>query len=762
MPTSLLDHERYRMSEAMTSDAPLPIPAAAATDAELREVALSRAEYAQAVAIIGRYPTRVELGMIGALWSEHCGYKHSRPLFGMFPTTGPRVLQGPGENAGVVDIGDGLALALKMESHNHPSAVEPYQGAATGVGGIVRDIFTMGARPVAILDALRFGPLDEARNRYLFGGVVAGIGGYGNALGVPTVGGEINVHPAYRGNPLVNAMCVGIAPHDKVTRASAGEPGNVLLLVGAATGRDGIHGATFASGDLDAAAMERRPAVQVGNPFLEKLLLEACLELLDTDDVVGMQDLGAAGITSSAVECAGRAGAGVEIDVAKVARRERGMSAYEVMLSESQERMLVIVRPEAVTRVRERFARWELHADAIGVVTGDGRVRVREDGALVADLPTALLTEGCPTYTPPAAEDPATVARRAFDPTTVPDLEPVEVAATLVRLLSHPDIASKRPVWETYDATIGTNTVAGPGAADAAVLRVRGTRRGIALTTDCNARYCALDPYVGAMLAVAEAARNLACVGAEPVAVTDCLNFGNPERPAIYFQLREAVRGLGDACRALGIPVVSGNVSLYNDGVAGAILPTPIVGMAGVLDEIAARVGMAFPPESTLVLLGPPGATTGASIYLAVLHDTEAGAPPALDLAAEAAVQACARAAIRGGHVRAAHDLAEGGLAVALAEGCMAGGVGCEVDLPRELARAASGRVDALLFGEAASRIVLAVAPEELPVIESLADEAGVPLAILGRTTAQPQFAIRGMLSVPLRNLSSAWENALA
>jgi phosphoribosylformylglycinamidine synthase len=700
--------------------------------------------------------------MIGALWSEHCGYKHSRPLFTMFPTTGPRVLQGPGENAGVVDIGDGLALALKMESHNHPSAVEPYQGAATGVGGIVRDIFTMGARPIAILDALRFGPLDEPRNRYLFAGVVAGIGGYGNSLGIPTVGGEINVHPSYRGNPLVNAMCVGIAPHARVTRASAGEPGNILLLVGAATGRDGIHGATFASGDLDEAAMERRPAVQVGNPFLEKLLMEACLELLETDDVVGMQDLGAAGITSSAVECAGRAGTGIEIEVRTIARRERGMTAYDVMLSESQERMLVIVKPEAVQRVRDRFARWELHADAVGVVTDDGRVRIRDGGTLVVDVPTHLLTEGCPTYTPPAIESAETIERRAFDPLTVPDIAPVDVVAALTRLLSHPDIASKRPVWETYDHTIGTNTVLGPGAGDAAVLRVRGTRRGVALTTDCNARYCGLDPYLGGMHAVAEAARNLACVGAEPVAVTDCLNFGNPERPEIYFQLREAVRGLADACRALAVPVVSGNVSLYNDGIAGAILPTPIVGMAGVLDDIDRRVGMAFPPDATLLLLGPAMTTTGASLYLATIRGAEMGAPPALDLAVEAAVQECVRRAIRAGHVRAAHDLADGGLAVALAEACIAGGVGCEVDLPGALSAAVGGRLDTLLFGEAASRVILAVVPEAIGRIEEYAAALGLPVSIIGRTTEIRQFALRGIMNVPLHNLSTAWENALA
>ncbi len=747
---------------AETDDMHVSVPDAPATDAELREVALSRAEYAQAVEMLGRYPARVELGMIGALWSEHCGYKHSRPLFKMFPTTGPRVLQGPGENAGVVDIGDGLALALKMESHNHPSAVEPYQGAATGVGGIVRDIFTMGARPIAILDALRFGPLDEPRNRYLFGGVVAGIGGYGNSLGIPTVGGEINVHPSYRGNPLVNAMCVGIAPHERVTRASAGEPGNVLLLVGAATGRDGIHGATFASGDLDEAAMERRPAVQVGNPFLEKLLMEACLELLETDDVVGMQDLGAAGITSSAVECAGRAGTGIEIDVRKIARRERGMTAYEVMLSESQERMLVIVKPEAVERVRGRFARWELHADAIGSVTADGRVRIRDGDTLVVDVPTTLLTEGCPTYTPLAAESAETAERRAFDPRTASDIAPGDVVAALVQLLGHPDIASKRPVWETYDHTIGTSTVLGPGAGDAAVLRVRGTRRGVALTTDCNARYCGLDPYLGGMHAVAEAARNLACVGAEPVAVTDCLNFGNPERPEIYFQLREAVRGLADACRALAVPVVSGNVSLYNDGIAGAILPTPMVGMAGVLDDIDERVGMAFPPDATLLLLGPMTATTGASLYLATVRGTEAGAPPALDLAAEAAVQECARRAIRHGHVCAAHDLADGGLAVALAEGCIAGQVGCEVDVPDILATAVDGRLDALLFGEAASRVILAVAPEAIEPIKEGAAALGVPVHILGRTTETRQFVLRGIINLPLHDLTTAWENALA
>ena len=743
-----------------TDETTLKVPTEPATDAALREVALTRAEYDLAVARLGRYPAPVELGMIGALWSEHCGYKHSRPLFKMFPTTGPRVLQGPGENAGVVDIGDGLALAIKMESHNHPSAVEPYQGAATGVGGIVRDIFTMGAQPVAILNALRFGPLDEPRNRYLLGGVVAGIGGYGNALGVPTVGGEINIHASYRGSPLVNAMCVGIAPHDRITRGTAGAPGNVLLLVGAATGRDGIHGATFASGDLDEAAMARRPAVQVGNPFLEKLLMDACLELLGTDDVVGMQDLGAAGITCSAVECAGRAGAGIAIDTRKVARRERGMTAYEVMLSESQERMLVIVQPEAVGRVRERFARYELHADEIGHVTDNGRVRVYDGPELVVDVPTDLLIEA-PTYTPDAAEDPDIAARRAFDPRILPDVEAVAVAGVLERLLATPDIASKRPVYETYDSTIMTNTVIPPGGGDAAVLRVRGTGRGIALTTDCNARYCGLDPYLGAQHAVAEAARNLACVGAEPVAVTDCLNFGNPERPAIYYQLRECVRGLADACRALDVPVVSGNVSLYNDGIAGAVLPTPLVGMAGVLEHIEHRAGMAFPPGCTLLLLGAAEASLGASAYLAAMHGMDAGAPPPLDLSLEAAVHDATREAIRRGLVRAAHDCAEGGLAVALAEGCILGGSGCDIALPPTLVDAAGGRRDALLFGEAASRVVIAAEGDAAATITALAKERGVPVHPLGTTTATPQFAIRGLLTVPLSNLATPYQTAL-
>ena len=742
-------------------DVALPVPDAPATEAQLREVALSYAEYERAVTQLGRYPTWVELGMIGALWSEHCGYKHSRPLLKLFPTTGPRVLQGPGENAGVVDIGDGIALALKMESHNHPSAVEPYQGAATGVGGIVRDIFTMGAQPVAILDALRFGPLDDARNRYLFNGIVSGIGGYGNALGVPTVGGELNVHSSYSGNPLVNAMCVGIAPHGKLMRGTAGAPGNVLLLVGAATGRDGIHGATFASGDLDEAAMSRRPAVQVGNPFLEKLLMDACIALLDTDDVVGMQDCGAAGITSSAVECAGRSGAGITIDTRAVARREHGMTAYEVMLSESQERMLVIVPPEAVARVQARFARYELHADIIGNVTGDGRVKVYDGPALLVDLPTELLTDA-PTYTPEAIEDPDIAARRADTLHDLPDIEPTAVAATLEQLLALPDIASKRAVWEKYDHTIMTNTVSGPGGADAAVLRVRGTGRGIALTTDCNARYCGLDPYLGAQHAVAEAARNLACVGAEPVAVTDCLNFGNPERPAIYFQLREAVRGMADACRALGVPVVSGNVSLYNDGIAGAILPTPVVGMAGVLDRIEERAGIAFPPDCILLLLGAELATLGASAYLAAVHGKEAGAPPPLDLHLEGAVQATTREAIRRGLVQAAHDCAEGGLAVTLAEGCIAGGVGCEIILPNALIHATRGRRDALLFGEAASRVVLAVVGDNAATVMALAASHDVPVHVLGHTTALPQFSVHGLLNVPLTNLITPYETAFS
>ncbi|MHB0871779.1 MAG: phosphoribosylformylglycinamidine synthase subunit PurL, partial [Chloroflexota bacterium] len=549
----------------------------------LEEVALTPEEYDLIVAKLGREPNMVELGMFGAMWSEHCGYKNSRPVLRLFPTEGPRVLQGPGENAGAVDIGDGLAVVFKIESHNHPSAVEPYQGAATGVGGIVRDIFTMGARPIALLDSLRFGPPTERRNQYLVSGVVGGIAGYGNCLGVPTVAGEIYFEDSYSGNPLVNAMCVGLVRADQIVRATASGAGNPVILVGADTGRDGIHGATFASVELNERSEERRPAVQVGNPFLEKLLIEACLELLKTDYVVGMQDLGAAGLTSSAVEMAGRGGCGIDIDLLNVSRREKGMTPYELMLSESQERMLVVARKGCEGKVQQLFARWGLHSDLIGLVTDDGLVRVREGDQVVAEIPARLLTDETPVYHREGVRPAWIEEAHRFDPASLP--LKVDYSQTLLDLLASPNLCSRRPIYQQYDHMVQTNTMVLPGEADAAVLRVKGTRKGIAVTTDGNGRYCQLEPRWGGMIAVAEAARNLVCTGAEPLAVTDCLNYGNPEKPEVFYTFRESVAGMAEACTALGTPVISGNVSLYNENNGSAIFPTPVVGMVGLLEQ---------------------------------------------------------------------------------------------------------------------------------------------------------------------------------
>ena len=558
-------------------------------DATLAQIALSRAEYERLVGMLDREPNEVELGMVGALWSEHCGYKHTRPLFRHFPTQGPRVLTEAGaENAGAVDLGDGWCAVFKMESHNHPSAIEPYEGAATGVGGILRDIFAMGMRPVALLDSLRFGPLTEARNRYLLAGVVAGIGGYGNCVGVPTVGGEVQIDPSYAGNPLVNAMCVGLGRVDQLLSASAAGPGNPLVLVGADTGRDGIHGATFASVELDDASEQRRPAVQVGNPFLEKLLLEACVELAERhgDWIEGLQDCGAAGLTSSAVEAAQRAGTGIEIDVAQVPRREAGMSAYEVMLSESQERMLVVPKREHLEDVLALFRRWELHADVIGIVTDDGLTTIRDGDELVARLPVALLTDP-PQYELECARPAALDERQAVDLAALRDTR--DASGALLELLASPNIASRRWIFRQYDHEVLTSTVVPPGG-DAALIWVKGTRRALAVAVDCNGRLVGLEPRVGAACAVAEAARNVVAVGATPVAVTDCLNFGNPERPEIAYQIEQSILGLAEACRALATPVVSGNASLYNETPDGAVLPTPTVGMLGVLEDVERRL----------------------------------------------------------------------------------------------------------------------------------------------------------------------------
>lgn len=719
----------------------------------LDEVALTVDEYMQIVRRLGRMPSLVELGMFGSLWSEHCGYKNSKPLLRQFPTTAPWVLQGPGENAGIVDIGDGLAIAFKVESHNHPSAVEPFQGAATGVGGIVRDIFTMGARPIAILDSLRFGPLDQRRNRYLLGGVVGGIASYGNCIGVPTVGGEIAFDESYSGNPLVNAMCVGLLKGDAIMRAQATGVGNSLLLVGADTGRDGIHGCSgLASREFTDESADQRPTVQVGNPFLEKCLIEACLELLQTDYVVGMQDLGAAGITSAVVEAAAKGHAGVEFDIAKVSRREANMTPYEVMLSESQERMLVIVRKGYEAQAKAVFERWDLHSDVVGFVTDDGLVRVRDGDEVVAEIPYELLTEP-PTYVRDAVESPVIRELRERDLSDLP--LPSNANASLLRLLASPNIASKESVYRQYDHLNLSNTLLAPGAADASVLRIKGTGKAIAVAIDGNGRYVYLEPRRGGAIAVAEVTRNLSCTGARPLGITDCLNFGNPEKPEIYYQLREAVAGMADACRQLNVPVVGGNVSLYNETNGEAIVPTPVAGAVGLLESETHSTGMAFQAEGdAVVLLGPLGGELGGSEYLALEHGLVAGQPPTLDLDLEARVQECCRKAIRDRLIKSAHDCSEGGLAVALAESCIAGQIGLRAAIAPE------GRWDAGLFGESQSRIVVSLAAKDVPALETLAAELNVPAAVIG-TVGGDALRIEPWIELTVAEMAAAWANAL-
>ena len=728
-------------------------------DETLAQIALSRDEYLRACVLLDRAPSDVELGMIGALWSEHCGYNHSRPLFRHFPTAGGRILTALGnENAGAIDIGGGWAAVMKIESHNHPSAIEPYEGAATGVGGIVRDIFAMGAQPVALLDSLRFGPLEEARNRRLCAGVVAGIGGYGNCLGIPTVGGELAAAPEYSGSPLVNAMCLGVTRREQLISATAGPAGSLLMLVGADTGRDGLHGATFASVELDESSVERRPAVQVGNPFLEKLLMDACVGLVreHRDWIEGLQDCGAAGLTSAAVEMAERADAGIIIHTERVPRREQGMTAYEVMLSESQERMVVSVKPEHAADAAAWFAQWELDAAVIGEVTSDGLARVMEGGREVAAAPVSMLTNA-PSYEPPARRDPAAAARAAFDPAALPDLDPADANAALLELLASPNIASKRWVYRQYDHQVGTNTVVTPGA-DAAVLRIRGVQHGLAVCTDGPGRAVELDPWAGAARAVAEAARNVACTGARPIAVTDCLNFANPERPEIYYQLRESIRGIAAACRAFDAPVVSGNVSLYNESEAGPVLPTPVIGMLGLLERPEIAVRSAFQREGDAVILlgaalAQPAASLGASEYLALRCGLCAG-PVHVDLAAERALVDCLAAAAEAELLHSAHDCSEGGLAAALAESAIGGALGVRVG------GGLGERLDAALFGEAGARAVVSTAPAAAAALRALAERCGVPLTPLGHVGGD-RLVIADAVDLPLQTLAETWEAAL-
>jgi phosphoribosylformylglycinamidine synthase subunit PurL len=728
----------------------------------VREHNLNELEYERMLELLGRKPTLTELGVFSALWSEHCSYKHSKPVLQTFPTTGPQVVQGPGENAGVLRLRDGWAVAFKIESHNHPSAVEPYQGAATGVGGILRDVFTMGARPVAVLNSLRFGTLDQPRNRYLFAGVVRGVGDYGNCVGVPTLGGEVGFAPGYTGNPLVNAMCVGLLRESDLIRAAAEGVGNVLLAVGSRTGRDGIHGASFASEELSEKSEARRPQVQVGDPFTEKLLLEASLELITSDLIVAIQDMGAAGLTSSSAEMAARGGVGVEIDTGLVPTREAGMTPYEILLSESQERMLVVATPERVAEVQAVCGKWELSATPIGRVTDDGIFRVKHHGLTVAAIPGQRLVEDCPTYYPEARESEEARFRRS----AVPRLPPkVDLKEALEPLLDSPNIASKRWVYEQYDSTVQASTVLGPGG-DAGVLRVPGTELGLAVTVDCNARLVALDPYEGGKAAVAEAARNVACTGARPLGITDCLNFGNPEKPEVFFQFREACRGIADACRAFGTPVTGGNVSFYNESPTGAVDPTPTIGMVGLLERVDRRVPSHFAAAGDDVLiLGTTRGELGGSAYWSEIREFVGGRVPPVDLEAERRLHELLVAAAERRLLRSAHDAAEGGLLVALAEAAIGGpyatsGLGAELDLT---SYAPGVEPEGLLYGEDAGRVVLSADPAHSATLTELARERSVPLFRAGRVGGRTLElrAGSGVLSWDVEALRKAYFEAI-
>ena len=722
---------------------------------------LTTDEYQRIVAILGRDPNLLELGIFSVMWSEHCSYKSSRIHLRTLPTAGPRVLQGPGENAGVLDIGGGLAAVFKIESHNHPSFIEPYQGAATGVGGIIRDIFTMGARPVALLDSLRFGSLESPATRRLVEGVVAGIAGYGNSIGIPTVGGEVAFDDTYSGNPLVNVFCLGIAPVDGVIRGRAEGTGNAVYYVGAKTGRDGIHGATMASAEFDDASAEKRPNVQVGDPFMEKLLLEACLEVLQTDALVGLQDMGAAGLTCSSCEMGARGGAGIDIDVARVPQRESGMTPYEIMLSESQERMLFIVRQGREAEVDRVFEKWDLHAVRIGEVTGDGLLRVRDDGEIVAEIPNRPLADEAPLYDRPYREPEDLHQRQTLDLSVLaPGGQP---SMAFLRLLGSPGIASKRWIYRQYDHMVRTNTIV-PAGAGAGVVRVKGTPRALAFSVDGNGRYCFLDPYRGAMLAVAESARNVACVGGRPIGATNCLNFGNPERPEIMWQLARAVAGIGDACRALHIPITGGNVSLYNETDGQAILPTPVLGVVGIIEDARRVVGRVFREAGAVVmLLGAPGGALGGSEYLKVMHGIVRGTPPDLDLEAERALQQLVVELAEAGRLHSAHDCSDGGLAVALAECAFgSGGIGFDVAIPGSSDGAG---LAAALFGEAASQIVVSVREADADAVLERAAAASVPAQVLGRTGGERlRFTCDGepAVEVELAEAEQRWATGLS
>jgi len=717
---------------------------------------LSDFEYDRILELLGRAPNYLELSLFSVMWSEHCGYKNSRPLLRRLPNSGPNVLQGPGENAGVVEVGDGWALAFKVESHNHPSAVEPYEGAATGVGGIIRDILAMGARPIALLDSLRFGPLKEGRNRYLFQEVVRGIGGYGNAVGVPTVGGEVEFAPAYSGNPLVNAMCVGLIRTEDLVRSRATGEGNLVVLLGSKTGRDGIHGATFASDELTEESESKRSNVQVGDPFAGKMLIECCLKLLDEGLLVSLQDLGAAGITSSASEMAAKGGVGIEIEADRVPLRESGMEPYEVVISESQERMLAVVEPGKAQRVLDLTARYGLVGAIIGRVAGHGELRVKSGGEIVGSVPAEHLADA-PVYERDVVRPSYIDEVQDLDLANIP--EPGDYNEALLRMLAHPNLCSRRSIFEQYDHQVGADTVVLPGA-DAAVMRITGTNLGYAITTDGQGRHCYLDPRGGGAATVVEAYRNLSCVGAKPVAITNCLNFGSPEKLEGYYQLAECIEGMAEACEALGTPVVSGNVSLYNETEAGAVYPTPVVGMVGVLEDVRHHATPAFKREGDMVVVigNRSSVSLAGSEYLEIIHGRVAGKPPEPDLAAEKKTADLVRNMIRSGLVDTAHDVSGGGELVALAEMALAGGLGIEYEEDK-LERMIAGRADVALFGEEPGGFVVAVSLERWDELQdALAEVPGYDqIGIVGGD----RFKIGDLVDVSLQDLKGAYERDL-
>jgi phosphoribosylformylglycinamidine synthase len=712
---------------------------------------LSKQEYELIIDLLNRKPTETELGIFGVMWSEHCSYKNSKLILKNLPTEGECVLQGPGENAGIIDIGDNQAISFKIESHNHPSAVEPFQGAATGVGGIIRDIFTMGARPIATLNSLRFGDLNKDRVKFLFKGVVSGISSYGNSIGIPTVGGEVFFSDAYEGNPLVNVMSVGFLEHADIATATAKGVGNSVMVVGAATGRDGIQGASFASDELSEDSKEDRPAVQVGDPFMEKLLLEASLELIKSGSIIGIQDMGAAGLTSSSAEMASRGDSGIEIDIAKVPTREKEMTPYEIMLSESQERMLVVPKKGKEDEVKAIFDKWGLHAEVVGKVTDDGMLRILNGPDQVAEISAKILADEAPEY-----------FRKAQRPKYIDDIMKVKEAdiessdynQDLLELLGSPTVASKNWVYEQYDHMVMTNTVIGPGS-DAAVIRIKGSDKAVALTTDSNGRYCYLDPQKGGSIAVAEAARNIVCSGGRPLAVTDGLNFGNPMDPEIYWQFTNSVQGIAKACSELNTPVIGGNVSFYNESPQGAIYPTPIIGMVGLLDSIEDRITMNFKDEGDAIyLLGETKEELGASQYLKIKEERVDGKVPDIDLAFEAKVQKTLRKAVKAGIVKSAHDCSEGGLAVAIAESCFENELGAEIDIKTELSE------KALLFGESQSRIILSLDKNDENTLTKLAAKNEIPFQKLGYTKGD-SLQFNNLLNLNVKEMKKEWETAI-